>query len=228
MTFCLFTKHHLYHASSVAEAVRGILESDWLLFQMLQSGVANLTALATRIKPNVEDRVGTPVNLNTVIASLNRISDVLEVQEDEAEDEELLFGARLSLSDHVFETVTEIDDLRELTGLYDTLRESRHTPFGIFLSSNTCRFYVDSSSNQNDSEYEFPTRLPKNGFTKIKIDFPRPLEHVPNTLIYEISNFLHTTNMDIHSAFFTASGIVLVVENDKAAKLYAMLHEKLK
>jgi hypothetical protein len=34
--------------------------------------------------------------------------------------------------------------------------------------------------------------------------------------------------MDIHSAFFTASGIVLVVENDKAAKLYAMLHEKLK
>jgi len=194
---------------------------------MLQSGVANFTALATRIKPNVEERVGTPVNLNTVIASLNRISEVLEVQGD-LQDDKLPFAVRLSLSDHVFEMVTKIDDLSEFTDLYDKMRESRHIPFGIFLSLNTCRFYIDNNSNQNDSEHPFPTRLSENGFAKIKVDFPRQLERVPNTLIYATSNFLHSSHIDVHSAFFTPSGIVLVVENDKAAKLYEILHQKLR
>jgi hypothetical protein len=218
----------LYGTSSVAEAVRDILESDWLLFQMLQSGVANFTALATRIKPNVEERVGNVVSLNTIVASLNRISHILENIGESIENDRLPAGVRLSLSDHVSEVITKIDDFRELTDLYDKLKESRQAPFGIFLTLNTCRFYIDDNSNQKVGGREFPTGLADNEFTKIKIDFPRHLERVPNALIYEISKFLHTNNMDIHAAFFTPSGIVLVVENDTAAKIYSMLREKLK
>jgi hypothetical protein len=218
----------LYRTSSVAEAVRDILESDWLLFQMLQSGVANFTALAARIKPNVEQRVGNVVSLNTVVASLNRISHILETPGGSVENDKLPDGVRLSLSDHVSEVITKMDDFSEFTDLYDKLRESQQAPFGFFLTLNTCRFYIDDNSNQKGGGREFPAGLTENGFTKIKIDFPRQLERVPTALIYEISNFLHTNNMDIHSAFFTPSGIVLVVENNIAAKIYGMLREKLK
>jgi hypothetical protein len=97
---------------------------------------------------------------------------------------------------------------------------------GIFISLNTCRFYIDSNSNLNDVKHESPTGTTENGFTKIKVDFPRQLEHVPNALVYEISSFLHSIYMDVHSAFFTPSGIVLVVGNDKAVKLYGCCMKK--
>ena len=194
---------------------------------MLQSGVANFTALAARIKPDVEERVGNVVSLNTVVASLNRISHILETSRGSVENDKLPAGVRLSLSNHVSEIITKIDDFSQFTDLYDKLRDSRQAPFGIFLSLNTCRFYIDDSSNQKDGEPEFLTGLTENEFTKIKIDFASDLERVPNALIYEISNFLHTNDIDVHSAFFTPSGIVLVVENDNAAKLYGLLQEKL-
>jgi hypothetical protein len=227
MTFCIITHYSLYRSSSVAEAVRNILESDWLLFQMLESRVANFTALAAKMKPNVEERIGSPVNLNTIIASLNRISNSTEAQGDSPADDKLPFGTRLSLSDSVFEMVTKMDDSTELSGMYEKLTQSRRIPFGIFLSLNTCRFYIDSNSDQNNVEHKIATGLTGNSYTKIKIDIPGELIRVPNTLIYEISKMLYKTHTDVHSAFFTPSDIVLVVENDKAAKLYQMLHETL-
>jgi hypothetical protein len=227
MTFCLIIDYSLYRSSSVAEAVRDILESDWLLFQMLESRVANFTALAAKMKPNVEERIGSPVNLNTIIASLNRIFNSTEAQVDSRAHDKLPFGTRLSLSDSVFEMVTKMDDSTELSGMYEKLTQSRRIPFGIFLSLNTCRFYMDSNSDQNNVEHEIATGLTENRYTKIKVDIPGELVRVPNTLIYEISKMLYKTHTDVHSAFFTPSDIVLVVENDKAAKLYQMLHETL-
>jgi hypothetical protein len=227
MTFCIITCYSLYRSSSVAEAVRDILESDWLLFQMLQSRVANFTALAAKMKQNVEERIGSPVNLNSVIASLNRISNSTQTQGGLPADDKLPFGTRLSLSDSVFEMITKMDDSTEFSGMYEKLTESRRIPFGIFLSLNTCRFYIDSDSDQNGVEQEIATGSTENSYTQIKIDIPGEPARVPNTLIYEISKMLYKTHTDVHSAFFTPSGIVLVVENDKAAKVYQMLQESL-
>jgi hypothetical protein len=111
--------------------------------------------------------------------------------------------------------------------MYEKLTESRRIPFGIFLSLNTCRFYIDSDSDQNSVEQEIATGSTENSYTQIKIDIPGEPARVPNALIYEISKMLYKTHTDVHSAFFTPSGIVLVVENDKAAKVYQMLHERL-
>ncbi len=47
---------------SIAQAVRDVLESNWLYFQMLHPGIANFTALAIKIEPDVEKRSGTSVS----------------------------------------------------------------------------------------------------------------------------------------------------------------------
>jgi hypothetical protein len=71
---------------------------------MLQSEVANLTALADKIKPNVKDHLGAPVNTNTVIAVLTRQSHILQSEERLVEEK----GAVL---------VVENDNTRKLYGM---------------------------------------------------------------------------------------------------------------
>jgi hypothetical protein len=194
---------------------------------MLQSGVANFTALATKIKPIIENRVGAPVSINTVVAALTRLSYMHECDLDIHGEDKLPLGIRLSLSDSVFDLVAENQDLNKLMVIYEKLRKSAYVPFGLFLTSNKCRFYIDNNSTtENKMEEELPAGLKSNNrFTKIKIDFVSQPEAVPNTLIYEISSLLYKGHIDVHSAFFTPSGIVLVVENNKAAKLYEALYE---
>ena len=196
---------------------------------MLQSGVANFTALASRIKPNVEIRIGSPVSTNTVAIALTRLSHILEVERGLLEDAKLPFNVRLSLSNNVFDLVTQLDDLNGLMDLYEKLRKTAHVPFGLFLTSDKCRFYIENNSTDEVAEQDLPAGFKsENGFTKIKVDFPRELVRVPNTLIYEISSILYKSHTDVHSAFFTPSGIVLVVENHKAARVYEMLYERIK
>jgi hypothetical protein len=215
----------LYRAKSITEVVREVLESDWLLVRMLQSGVANFTALATKIKPIIENRVGAPVSINTVVAALNRLPYMHKSDLNTDREDKLPPGIRLSLSDSVFDLVTENQDLNKLMVIYEKLRKSAYVPFGLFLTSNKCRFYIDNNSTENMEE-ELPAGLKsENRFTKIKIDFASQPVAVPNNLIYEISSLLYKSHIDVHSAFFTPSGIVLVVENDKAAKLYETLYE---
>jgi hypothetical protein len=192
---------------------------------MLQSGVANFTALATKIKPIIENRVGEPVSINTVVAALNRLSH-MHKSDLQIHGEELPLGIRLSLSDSVFDLVAENQDFNKLMAIYEKLRKSAFVPFGLFLSSNKCRFYIDNNSTENKIEDELPAGLKaENRFTKIKIDFATQPAAVPNTLVYEISSLLYKSRIDVHSAFFTPSGIVLVVENSKAAQLYETLYE---
>ena len=216
----------MYRTNSITQAVREVLESDWLLVRMLQSGVANFTALATKIKPIIENRVGAPVSINTVVAALNRLSYMHKSDLDIQGEDKLSLGIRLSLSDCVFDLVAENLDLNQLMVIYQKLRKSAYVPFGLFLTSNKCRFYIDNNSTENNMEEELPAELKsENRFTKIKIDFASQPVAVPNTLIYEISSLLYKSHIDVHSAFFTPSGIVLVVENNKAAKLYETLYE---
>jgi hypothetical protein len=65
----------MYYASSVSQAVREVLASKTMYRDMLESGIANLTAMAGRIKPQVENKAQSQVNMNTIVAALKRIAD---------------------------------------------------------------------------------------------------------------------------------------------------------
>ncbi len=65
-------------ALSVPEAIRRILASDHVYMQALTLGIANYTALAERIKPDIERLTGSKVNLNTIVVAIKRFADALE------------------------------------------------------------------------------------------------------------------------------------------------------
>jgi len=57
---------------SVPEAIREVLANNRIYLQALELGITNFTALAERIKPDIEKLIGTKVNLNTIVVAIKR------------------------------------------------------------------------------------------------------------------------------------------------------------
>jgi pyrimidine operon attenuation protein/uracil phosphoribosyltransferase len=71
-----------YH-QSVPSAIRTIFASNNLYYQTLLSGIANYTALAQRIKPDVEKITGIEVQIGTIVVAIKRFVDALIKQQQE-------------------------------------------------------------------------------------------------------------------------------------------------
>ena len=81
---------------SVQEEVRDIVAGNRAVLDCMRMEIINYTALAARMQPEIERRVGAPVNLNTVVVAVKRYSDALKgeyLPEPEMRD------ARLTLTD---------------------------------------------------------------------------------------------------------------------------------
>ena len=66
----------------VTQAVRQVLVKNRVYSQALEMGIANLTALAQHIKPEVEKMVGSQVNLNTIVVAIKRLVDSMDQKRD--------------------------------------------------------------------------------------------------------------------------------------------------
>ncbi len=105
MFISLCNKIDMYsNIPSVSRAIRDILFSNSIYINSLKAGIANYTALAMKIKPEVEKIVASQVNINTIVVSIKRIADTIQQQQSEqdlkiSQDErESITGARISLT----------------------------------------------------------------------------------------------------------------------------------
>jgi len=62
---------------SVSHAIREILYSNSLYINALETGIANYTALAIKIKPEVEKLTKSQVNINTIVVGIKRLADLI-------------------------------------------------------------------------------------------------------------------------------------------------------
>ena len=199
---------------------------------MLQSGIANLTALAVKIKPEVEKLAGSSVSTNTIVASLKRVSDRLaENQESMRFDKKIPANLKMSLTDSIIDFVLDEASPGDFSEIYDRLSSSSDIPFNIFQTSKNCRLYTDNLRLFEDLEKKFSEhfKAPEKKFTKVTIDFSeeKQQESTLNRLLSEISSILHNSDISIHSAFFTPSEIIFIAEDSDAIRLYDKLHNEL-
>src|ERR687891_2617687 len=66
---------------SVPFAIREVLSSNPIYFQAIQFGIANYTALAQRIRPEVEKITATQVNIGTIVVAIKRFADILQKEQ---------------------------------------------------------------------------------------------------------------------------------------------------
>ncbi|MDQ3971482.1 MAG: hypothetical protein M3227_07325, partial [Thermoproteota archaeon] len=100
-------------AISVPEAIRKVLVNDHVYMQALMLGIANYTALAERIKPEIERLIGSKVNLNTVVVAIKRFADALEKKnrKQQQNDNTQLTAAKAKMS--LTDSIIDIDFQKE-------------------------------------------------------------------------------------------------------------------
>jgi hypothetical protein len=223
--------------ASVPHAIREVLSSNTLYLQALKSGIANYTALAQRIKSDVETIVGSQVNVGTIVVAIKRFADILEKEKQDEEKKPItthpMNGARMSLTG----SIIDIDFDRELDELSNILDEvfEKQSGYNLFQTNKQLRLFtedIDEIRNiVSTASKKFDFKL-KEGLSKITINFPSSTsynnEQTPyNDVLSLVSDVLYNNQIPLYNAFFAPNETVLILKNKDAARAYELLRAKI-
>jgi hypothetical protein len=222
---------------SVSRAIKDILFSNSIYINSLKLGIANYTALAIKIKPELDKIIGSEVNINTIVVSIKRFADTLQQNQDldsiAQEEKETLMGARISLTGSMLDVEfdKEIENIEKVFELFDRESDIR---FNIFQSKNHMNLFIENLTEikkifSNHSQ-TVPHSKIKEGVSMITISLPWGGEETELRKTYQllsmISNILYDNQVSLHNAFFTPNEIVLIINETDAAKVYELLRVK--
>ena len=224
-----------YNIPSVSKAIKDILFSNSIYLNSLKLGIANYTALALKIKPEVDKTVASDVNINTIVVSIKRIADAIQQNKDNEniaqEEKENLAGARISLTGSIIDVEfdKEMENIEKILELFDRESDIR---FNIFQSKNHMNLFIENISEIKkifgaDSQIVTHSKI-KEGVSMITISLPWEETELRKTyqLLSIISNILYDNQIFLHNAFFTPNEIVLIINDIDAAKVYELLRVK--
>jgi hypothetical protein len=224
-----------YNIPSVSKAIKDILFSNSIYLNSLKLGIANYTALALKIKPEVDKIIGSDVNINTLVVSIKRIADSIQQNQDSEsiaqEEKENLAGARISLTGSILDVEfdKEMENIEKILELFDRESDIR---FNIFQSKNHMNLFIENISEIKkifgaNSQIVTHSKI-KEGVSMITISLPWEETELRKTyqLLSIISNILYDNQIFLHNAFFTPNEIVLIINDIDAAKVYELLRVK--
>ena len=224
-----------FNIPSVSKAIKDILFSNSIYLNSLKLGIANYTALALKIKPEVDKTVASDVNINTIVVSIKRIADAIQQNQGNEniaqEEKDNLAGARISLTGSIIDVEfdKEMENIEKILELFDRESDIR---FNIFQSKNHMNLFIENISEikkifGGDSQIVTHSKI-KEGVSMITISLPWEETELRKTyqLLSIISNILYDNQIFLHNAFFTPNEIVLIINDIDAAKVYELLRVK--
>ena len=225
-------------ALSVPEAIRKILANDHVYMQALTLGIANYTALAERIKPDIERLTGYKVNLNTIVVAIKRFADTLEkkknMQQQENSNAHLTTTtkAKMSLTGSIididFQKENNDNDNDALATILDEFFE-QDSRYNLFQTDSHFSLLTEDADEIRrmvaDAIQKFDGKISE-GLSKISVSLTSK-DQSPYHILSVVSNILYNHQIPIHSAFFTANEIVLILNDRDAAKAYDLIRMKL-
>lgn len=223
-------------AISVPEAIRKVLVNDHVYMQALVLGIANYTALAERIKPEIERLIGSKVNLNTIVVAIKRFADALEKKnrKQQHNDNTQLTAAKakMSLTDSIididFQKENNDDDNDALARILDEFFE-QDSRYSLFQTDSHFSLLTEDADEirrmVSDAIQKFDGRI-REGLSKITVSLT-PDDPSRYHILSLVSNILYNHQIPIHSAFFTTNEMVLILSDKVAAKAYDLIRMKL-
>lgn len=216
---------------SVPQAIRELLYSNNLYLQALQSGIANYTALAHKMKVDVERLTNSNVNIGTIVVAIKRYADTLEDEQKKNFDENnySLEGARMSLTGSIIDVDFDEGEFEELSHMLDEIFEKENSGYNLFQTNKQLQLFAEDIEEIRDivslASKKFDGKI-KEGLSKITITFPsNNLNHY--NLLSLVSDVLYNNRIPLHNAFFTPDEIVLILNNKDASKVYELLRAKI-
>lgn len=207
---------------SVPHAVREIIGSNTLFFQALSTGIANYTALAQKIKPDVEKLTKSEVNVNTLVVAIKRFADSLDGIDYEYHP--IFEGVRMSLTGSIIDI-----DFHETEDVYQVLDEifELGSGYNMFRTNKQIRLFaedIDEIRTMFKSSHKLAAGEIKDGLSKITITVQSDKENTYEVLSLVLS-LLHNNRIPLYNAFFTQNEIVLILGMNDAAKAYEVIRE---
>ena len=220
---------------SVPEAIRKVLANDHVYMQALTLGIANYTALAEKIKPEIEKLIGSKVNLNTIVVAIKRFADVLEkknLQQQNSSTHLTVAKAKMSLTDSIididFQKENNDDDNDVLARVLDEFFE-QDSRYNLFQTHNHFSLLTEDADEIRrmvaDAIQKFDGKI-REGLSKITVSLT-PDDQSRYHILSLVSNILYNHQIPIHSAFFTSNEMVLILSGKDAAKAYDLIRMKL-
>lgn len=224
-----------YEAISVPEAIRRVLTNDHVYMQALTLGIANYTALAERIRPEIEKLIGSKVNLNTIVVAIKRFADALEKKNQQHQNGSTHFSAakaKMSLTDSIididFQKENNDDDNDVLASILDEFFD-QDSRYNLFQTDSHFSLLTEDADKIRrmvaDALEKFDGKI-REGLSKITVSLTAgdPSRY---HILSLVSNILYTHQIPIHSAFFTTNEMVLILSDKDAAKAYDLIRLKL-
>jgi hypothetical protein len=224
ITFRAYIKCMYSQTFSVPHAVREVIGSNTLFFQALSTGIANYTALAQKIKPEVEKLTKSEVNVNTLVVAIKRFADSLDGNDYEFHP--IFDGVRMTLTGSIIDI-----DFHETDNAYQVLDEifELGSGYNMFRTNKQIRLFaedMDEIRSMFKSTHKGSTGEIKDGLSKITITVQSDKENTYEVLSIVLF-MLHNNRIPLYNAFFTQNEIVLILGMDDAAKAYEVIREKL-
>lgn len=212
---------------SVPAAIREVLAGNYVYMQALQSGIANYTSLAEKIKPDIEKLIGSKVNLNTVVVAIKRFSDALE-EKPKVKSTSVTPRPKMSLTGSIIDVNFHKEHDDELADFLDEFFE-QESRFNLFQTDNHFTLLTEDAQEIRNivtsASEKFDGKI-KEGLSRITIS-PSSDERDAYLLLSEVSSILYSHQIPLHSAFFTPDEIVLILSEKHAAKAYDLIRLKI-
>lgn len=233
---------------SVPFAIREVLSSNPLYFQAIQLGIANYTALAQRIRPEVERITTSRVNVGTIVVAIKRFADSL--REEQRQDDNLIGnssshfgeGTRMSLTGSIIDVDFDDRGFEQLSNILDEMieKDNQSSPFyySLFQTNKQLRLFAEDVTEIRNilslASQKFAGRM-RAGLSKITITLPSPaaaksnegIQKDPYNLLSVVSDVLYKNQIRLRDAFFTPNEIVLILNEKDAARAYELLRAKI-
>lgn len=238
----MYGRRALEYHQSVPQAIRTILSSNRLYFQALLSGIANYTALAQKIKPEIDEITGVEVQIGTIVVAIKRFSDAL-IKEKEDEEQaksnnsNRLEGARMSLTGSIIDIGFIDKEFDEIFDMLDEVFENESSGnFNLIQTNKQLTLFAEDIEEIRDivstASKRFDGKI-KEGLSKITITLPDPSDNKQqqnpdyNNMLSLVSDIVHNHQIPLHNAFFAPTETVLILKDKDAAKAYELLRAKL-
>lgn len=218
---------------TVPEAARSIIASNSIYLEAIRLGIANYTALAERIKPQIEELIGSKANTNTVVVAIKRFADSLARERLEREHDSHKGGpasrAKLSMMGGILDVDLQMGRDDSLTGLLDKVFGDNSKSYNLFQTGDHSTLLVEDAEDVRDVMSDILGRFEgtlSEGLSKISIAIG-PAEQDPYHMLSIVSGMLYNHMIPIRTAFFTGNEIILILNDKDAAKAYDLIRMKI-
>lgn len=237
---------------SVPQAVKEIILSNDLFLKAVKSGIANYTAIANKIQPDVESVTGTRVNIGTIVVAIKRFSDMINKSRDlenlRAEDQTIgnhLSGnvfreqkssissqdARMKLTGSIIDIdLGNQNSFKNVNDLLEEFTQETLMDYNLIRTTEKIRIVTEDMFNSRKiiaSLTEKCNGKITEGLSRITISLFSDNIMGIRQLLFNIFDVLNNYKITLNNVFFSSNEIVLILERDQAIRTYDLLQKKI-